>query len=552
MALYLLFESASGYGLFYAYGIDEIGQSVDAVRSSVLDLDRFGKAVKLAAFSPFSSAIDALNQCNAISEGIMTDELRSFLELNLPKPKEGKKAKYSLGVVEPKVGSHISEVTGIPCQSNEFVQELLRGVRLHFDRFINELKKSDLEKAQLGLGHSYSRAKVKFNVNRVDNMVIQAIFLLDTLDKDINSFSMRVREWFSWHFPELVKIVNDNYLYAKLAKFIVNKSDLAEKDIPALADIVGDEDKAKEIVEAAKASMGQDLSPVDLINVQQFAQRVMNLSEYRKNLYEYLVTKMNDIAPNLTSLIGEVVGARLISHAGSLSNLAKCPASTLQILGAEKALFRALKTRGNTPKYGLIFHSSFIGRASTKNKGRMARYLANKCSMASRIDCYSESSTSVFGQKLREQVEERLDFYDKGVAPRKNLDVMKAAIDSMVNGTSKDDDDNDKIDASAKKSKKKKSKAEADGDAMDLDKRSNVADGEAEPGTEKKKKKKHKLEEPQEQENGAGHANGDAEANGTPKKKKKKNREVSEETKPKTATEGKKKKKKSKAGDDNE
>jgi RNA processing factor Prp31 len=85
---------------------------------------------------------------------------------------------------------------------------------------------------------------------------------------------------------------------------------------------------------------GQDLSPVDLINVQQFAQRVMNLSEYRKNLYEYLVTKMNDIAPNLTSLIGEMVGARLISHAGSLSNLAKCPASTLQILGAEKALFR--------------------------------------------------------------------------------------------------------------------------------------------------------------------------------------------------------------------
>jgi len=93
-------------------------------------------------------------------------------------------------------------------------------------------------------------------VNRVDNMVIQAIFLLDTLYKDINSFSMRVREWYSWHFPELVKIVNDNYLYAKIAKFVVNKSDLSENDIPALADLVGDEDKAKEIVEAAKASMG--------------------------------------------------------------------------------------------------------------------------------------------------------------------------------------------------------------------------------------------------------------------------------------------------------
>ncbi|CAN6212622.1 unnamed protein product [Urochloa humidicola] len=537
MALYLLFESASGYALFHAYGIDEIGQSVDAVRASVLDLQRFGKAVKLAGFSPYSSAVDALNQCNAISEGIMTDELRNFLELNLPKVKEGKKAKYSLGVMEPKVGSHISEATGIPCQSNEFVQELLRGVRLHFNQFIDQLKESDLEKAQLGLGHSYSRAKVKFNVNRVDNMVIQAIFLLDTLDKDINSFSMRVREWYSWHFPELVKIVNDNYLYAKIAKFAVNKSDLAEKDIPALANLTGDEDKAKEIVEAAKASMGQDLSPVDLINVQQFAQRVMNLSEYRKNLYEYLVTKMNDIAPNLTSLIGEVVGARLISHAGSLSNLAKCPASTLQILGAEKALFRALKTRGNTPKYGLIFHSSFIGRASAKNKGRMARYLANKCSIASRIDCYSESNTSIFGQKLREQVEERLDFYDNGVAPRKNLDVMKAAIEGIKNAVLEDGDG----DVPAKKSKKKKSKAEAGGEAMDVDK---PAAGEDEPQTEKKrKKKKHKLED---EGMATEAATDDVKQDETPKKKKKKNREASEDVEPTVATEGKKKKKKSK------
>ncbi|KAM0908333.1 hypothetical protein ACQ4PT_015527 [Festuca glaucescens] len=544
MALYLLFESASGYALFHAYGIDEIGQSVDAVRSSVLDLKRFSKAVKLAGFTPFSSAIDALNQCNAISEGIMTDELRNFLELNLPKVKEGKKAKFSVGVMEPKVGSHITEATGIPCQSNEYVQELLRAVRLHFDQFIDQLKPSDLEKAQLGLGHSYSRAKVKFNVNRVDNMVIQAIFLLDTLDKDVNSFSMRVREWYGWHFPELVKIVNDNYLYAKLAKFVTNKSDLSEKDIPALADLIGDEDKAKEIVEAAKASMGQDLSPVDLINVQQFAQRVMNLSEYRKNLYEYLVTKMNDIAPNLTSLIGEMVGARLISHAGSLSNLSKCPASTLQILGAEKALFRALKTRGNTPKYGLIFHSSFIGRASTKNKGRMARYLANKCSIASRIDCYSDVSSSIFGEKLREQVEERLDFYDKGVAPRKNLDVMKAAIEGMTNTASEEGKENGGT--SAKKSKKKKSRAEADGDAMDLDKPANTSAAEAEPETEKKKKKKkHKLEEPQDQEMAA---TGDDE---TPKKKKKKSRDASADDEPKTATEGKKKKKKSKmAGDD--
>ncbi|XP_021285939.1 nucleolar protein 56-like [Herrania umbratica] len=544
MALYLLYESASGYALFQAQGLDEIGQNTEAVRNSVADLNRFGKVVQLTAFHPFESALDSLNQCNSVSEGLMTDELRSFLELNLPKVKEGKKSKFSVGVAEPKLGSHISETTKITCQSGEFVLELLRGVRLHFDKFIKDLKPGDLEKAQLGLGHSYSRAKVKFNVNRVDNMVIQAIFLLDTLDKDINSFSMRVREWYSWHFPELVKIVNDNYLYARVAKLIEDKSKLSEEHIPALTEILGDEDKAKEVVEAGKASMGQDLTPVDLINVQLFAQRVMDLAEYRKSLYDYLVTKMNDIAPNLASLIGEVVGARLISHAGSLTNLAKCPSSTLQILGAEKALFRALKTRGNTPKYGLIFHSSFIGRASARNKGRMARYLANKCSIASRIDCFAERGTTVFGEKLREQVEERLEFYDKGVAPRKNIDVMKAAIETTE---SKDleMEDTQPGEASVKKSKKRKSKTE-DGEAIAEDKPAAATNGDAleDAKSEKKRKKKEKrkMEQEQVEEEQANGVNGDvAEEDGTAKKKKKKKKSKDEGA----ASEAKKKKKKS-------
>lgn len=552
MALYLLYESASGYGLFLAHGIDEIGQNTEAVRNSITDLNRFGKVVKIEAFNPFESALDALNQCNAVSEGQMTEELQNFLERSLPKVKEGKKAKFSLGLAEPKLGSHIHEVTKIPCQSNEFVLEILRGVRLHFGKFIENLKPGDLEKAQLGLSHSYSRAKVKFNVNRVDNMVTQAIVLLDTLDKDINTFAMRVREWYSWHFPELVKIVNDNYLYAKVAKFVDDKSQLSEDKISALTEIVGDEDKAKAIVEAAKASMGQDLSPVDLINVKLFAQRVMDLVEYRKNLYDYLVTKMHDIAPNLAALIGEVVGARLISHAGSLTNLAKCPSSTLQILGAEKALFRALKTKGNTPKYGLIFHSSFIGRASARNKGRMARYLANKCSIASRLDCFLDKSTTTFGEKLREQVEERLDFYDKGVAPRKNLDVMKSALETLEDKDTEMDVD----EPSTKKSKKKKSKVEVVEYAQPMiEDKPLDANGDAseEPKSEKKKKKKEKRKSEQEAEREedqtVDNANGVHE-DGTAKKKKKKKSKEDNGEELHAAVEIKKKKKKSKVQDE--
>jgi len=200
----------------------------------------------------------------------------------------------------------------------------------------------------------------------------------------------------------------------------------------------------------------------------------------------YLRNKMEAVAPNLASLIGDTVGARLISHAGSLTNLAKYPASTVQILGAEKALFRALKTRGNTPKYGLIFHSSFIGRAGAKNKGRISRYLANKCSIASRIDCFSESHTKVYGEKLKEQVEDRLKFYETGDLPRKNVDVMEEAMEIV------------KEEAKSKKKDKKKKKRKAEdtnGDTTVGDttmETSVLTETEDEPPKKKKKKNKNK------------------------------------------------------------
>merc|ERR1712008_392536 len=170
-----------------------------------------------------------------------------------------------------------------------------------------------------------------------------------------------------------------------------------------------------------------EIAPWDLMNIDKFANRVIALAEYRKELSKYLADKMGNVAPNLAALMGDTVGARLISHAGSLTNLAKYPASTVQILGAEKALFRALKTKGNTPKYGLIFHSTFIGRAGAKNKGRISRYLANKCSIASRIDNFSDVPTPVIGEHLKQQVEDRLSFYETGNNPAKNIDVMRQA-----------------------------------------------------------------------------------------------------------------------------
>lgn len=239
------------------------------------------------------------------------------------------------------------------------------------------------------------------------------------------------REWYSWHFPELAKIVKDNFQYARVATLIKDKSSVTDESVHALTEILNDESIAEEVVAAAKTSMGLDLGEFDMLNIDAFAEKVVSLTDYRKTLFEYLHQKMHSVAPNLATLLGEVVGARLVAHAGSMINLAKYPASTVQILGAEKALFRALKTRGKTPKYGLLFNSSFIGRASKKNKGRMSRFLANKCSMAVRLDAFQEFPTSKYGEALREQVEERLKFYESGDAQniklQKNIDTMREA-----------------------------------------------------------------------------------------------------------------------------
>merc|ERR1712194_483388 len=224
----------------------------------------------------------------------------------------------------------------------------------------------------------------------------------------------------------LAKVVADNILYARTARVVRIKEHFDCENADNLARLTeacgGSSEVAQEVISALKVSMGQELVEMDMTNIDNFARQVVELASMRTTLQEYLKKKMDVVAPNLSALLGETIGARLISHAGSLTKLAKYPASTVQILGAEKALFRALKTRGNTPKYGLLFHSTFIGRATAKNKGRISRFLANKCSLASRIDCFSNEATDIYGEKMKEQVEERLLFLSDGTTPRRNLD----------------------------------------------------------------------------------------------------------------------------------
>merc|ERR1712127_1128320 len=522
--LYCLFEHSTGYALLKMEEIEEIAALLPIVQESMGDYAKFAGHVKLAAFSPFTSAVAALENMNAVTEGTVHDDLKGFLENNLP----AKHKKVILGVQDKKMIENMhAEFPDLQLSTGEAIIEVCRTTRQYFPKMQKSLTPLVQDTAQRGLAHSYSRAKLRFNVHRQDNMIIQAIALIDQLGKNINTFAMRVREWYGYHFPEMVRICNDNYSYAKLIQLLGRRECLlqamqeaedaeegaeAPELIKKMEEILMDSTKVQSIQDAARKSVGMEISDIDLINVEHFSKQVVELVEYRKELTEYLRSKMTAVAPNLAALIGDVVGARLISHAGSITNLAKYPASTVQILGAEKALFRALKKKGNTPKYGLIFHSTFIGRAAQKNKGRISRYLANKASIASRLDCFSDEPNALVGGMLKQQVEDRLKFFESGEVPKKNIDVMYEACEKLNESRADDALAEDEVEAPSaekKKKKKKKNKRKSEAteaeDTEDSPKKAKVEEETAEPAAEamddkepatespkKKKKKKNK------------------------------------------------------------
>ena len=180
------------------------------------------------------------------------------------------------------------------------------------------LTETDLKNVSVGLSHNLYRYKLKFSTDKIDVMVIQAVGLLDDLDKELNNYAMRLREWYGWHFPECGKIVAENVVYAK----IVHKIGMRTNRDVDLSEFV-DSDTIKQIKDAAEISMGSEISEEDEINIRELCIQIIALSEFRASLTEYLRIRMMSIGPNLTMMVGELVAARLISHAGSLINLAK-------------------------------------------------------------------------------------------------------------------------------------------------------------------------------------------------------------------------------------
>ncbi|KAL6325795.1 hypothetical protein AAG906_026624 [Vitis piasezkii] len=569
----VLFETPAGFALFKVLDEGKLSK-VEDLWKEFSTSESARQVVKLKAFSKFENTTEALSAATLLIDSKPSKGLRKFLRVHC----DGE----TLAVADSKLGNAIKEKLQIECVHNNAVMELMRGVRSQLTELISGLAVQDLAPMSLGLSHSLSRYKLKFSPDKVDTMIIQAIGLLDDLDKELNTYAMRVREWYGWHFPELAKIVQDNILYAKAVKLMGNRTNAAKLDFSEILP----EEVETELKEAAMISMGTEVSDLDLMNIKELCDQVLSLSEYRAQLYDYLKSRMNTIAPNLTALVGELVGARLIAHGGSLLNLAKQPGSTVQILGAEKALFRALKTKHATPKYGLIYHASLIGQAAPKLKGKISRSLAAKTALAIRYDALGDGQDNSMGLENRAKLEARLrnlegrelghsagsakgkpkiEVYDKDRKKGSGALITAAktynpAADSVL-GRIEDSAAGEEEEMIPKKRKKevepsqpedtlivveekkekkeKKKKKKADVEDASLP---NDAVGDAEPESEevvkkeKKKKKKHSAENDELQNEGEA---------GEKKKKKRKHAEPEEETKEPSKKKEKKKKKKS-------
>jgi len=236
------------------------------------------------------------------------------------------------------------------------------------------------------LSLAVTRAKLRKVAQKRDLLAIQAIRAIDDIDKVLNLFASRLREWYSIHFPELDDLIKEHIEYAKIVARLGSRENVDEFNLKKLGLSEG---KARRVVENAKRSMGAELSDSDIRPIQTLASIMLELNKLRDELTEYLGHVMRETAPNLTELVGPLLGARLLSLAGSLEALAKLPASTIQVLGAEKALFRALRTGGKPPKHGVIFQYPEIHKAPRWQRGKIARALATKLAIAVKADYFT-------------------------------------------------------------------------------------------------------------------------------------------------------------------
>jgi len=247
-----------------------------------------------------------------------------------------------------------------------------------------------------------TKLRVREKYTGRDTHILRAINTLEDIDSVFNLLFEDVREWYSIHFPELEKIVRGNETFLLLVTNLCDRKEFTEEKIFSVYD---NKEQAKIISERAKNSMGSDIKEKDALRIKKLADKSIDLKKQRNALASYIESEMQEQLPNFSAVGGALLGARLLNSAGSIKKLALMPSSTIQVLGAEKALFLHLKTGSKPPKHGLIFQHNLVRKSSRKNRGKLARALANKLSIAAKEDYFGKTDIS---KELLESLDKRV------------------------------------------------------------------------------------------------------------------------------------------------
>lgn len=384
------------------------------ILDSVLGSYAFSSDGGLIAYSHPPNDIDeAVHIALQLEEGELTPVLQRLIEEL--KEKGVEKVYVEDESLVPKINR-----TGLEAEYAEGNKVLVNARSKLFDLAIETGFKGSLEEVMDFMHKAtmeYTRRKLRSHAQKRDLLAAQAIRATDDIDKTINLFVARLREWYSIHFPELDDLVEDHEKYVRIVSQLGSRDNITVDNLVKLGFNKGE---AAKIAEAAKKSIGADLSEFDIDAIQTLARITYELYQLRNSLAGYISTVMKEVAPNITALVGPLLGARLISLAGSLDRLARMPASTIQVLGAEKALFRALRTGGRPPKHGIIFQYPDIHKSPRWQRGKIARALASKLAIAAKIDAFTGRFVGdKLNEELRKRIEEIKTIYAKPPARKK-------------------------------------------------------------------------------------------------------------------------------------
>lgn len=368
---HLLFEHVSGYELFELKAFEGLSDESYADYGSLIQVARHISALP----------VEHPEETMLGTEHGLPDRLRNFLQLNRAEVVHADKSLRN-SLTEAGFQFRLSP-------------NIMRGVRQNASRLLKGAPGDSEEHRHsvLRVSHALARRAIKYDLERDDNFVIAAGYECDYLDDEIRMQSDRLAVMVDWVVPRFRKLVKREELDEKLEELLADRC-IAPDGESAENALLGS--LLRESIAAA--------DPEDLRNLRILHDVVCQKKRLLSGMEEYLAQKMTALAPNLRCILGDRLCAKLIHKAGGLSKLALLPSSTLQLLGAEKALFQSLKMKRRTPKYGLLYNIDYL----RGNRGRMCRYIAAKCALAARIDAYSAERTELYGREFKKLIERRM------------------------------------------------------------------------------------------------------------------------------------------------